>query len=114
VDSEDPLAFLNGRYSVNFFALESCTAVNSRKGDVNGGCGLSCTRGVASITWGLEEHSSCMLVKEQPATRAREDLVSTCGQIKLTQFGLCDSDNDNRKMPTRASSEGGHHDLMAW
>jgi hypothetical protein len=52
---------------------------------------LSYIRGVASITWGLEEHSSCMLVEEQLATRAREDLVSTCGQIKLTQFGMCDS-----------------------
>jgi hypothetical protein len=91
VDSKDPSALLNGRYSVSFFALESCIVVNSRKGDVNGGCRLFCTRGVASITWGLEEHSSCMLVKEQPATRAREDLDSTCGQIKLTQFGLCDS-----------------------
>jgi hypothetical protein len=90
VDSEDPLALLNGRYLVIFFALESCIAVNSKKWDVNGGCGLSCIRGIASITWGLEEHSSCMLVKEQPATRAREDVVSTCGQIKLTQFGLCD------------------------
>jgi hypothetical protein len=91
VDSEDLSALLNGRYLVSFFALESCTVVNSRKGDVNGGCGLSCTRGVASITWGLEEHSSCMLVTEQPTTRAREDLNSTCGQIKLTQFSLCDS-----------------------
>jgi hypothetical protein len=68
VDSKDPLALLNGRYSVSFFALESCTVVNSRKEDVNRSCGLSCIRGVASITWGLEEHSSCMLVKEQPAT----------------------------------------------
>jgi hypothetical protein len=68
MDSEDPSTLLNGRYSVIFFALEKCTAVNSRKRDVNRGCGLSCTRGVASITWGLEEHSSCMLVKEQPAT----------------------------------------------
>jgi hypothetical protein len=92
VDLEDPLALLNGRYSVFFFALESCITINSRKGDVNRDlCGLSCTRGVASITWGLEEHSSCMLVKEQLATRAQEDLVSTCGQIKLTQFGLSDS-----------------------
>jgi hypothetical protein len=91
VDSKDPLALLNGRYSVIFFALECCTTVNNRKGDVNGGCGLFGTRGIASITWGLEEHSSCMLVNEQPATRAREDLVSTCGQIKLTQFGLYDS-----------------------
>jgi hypothetical protein len=49
VDSEDPSALLNGRYLVNFFALESCTSVNSRKGDVNKGSGLSCTRGVASI-----------------------------------------------------------------
>jgi hypothetical protein len=91
VDSEDPSALLNGRYLVNFFALESYTAVNSRKRDVSEGCGLSCTRRVASITWGLEEHSSSMLVKEHLATPAREDLVSTCGQIKLTQFGLCDS-----------------------
>jgi hypothetical protein len=50
VDSEEPSALLNGRYLVIFFALESCTVVNSRKGDVNEGCGLSCTRGVASIT----------------------------------------------------------------
>jgi hypothetical protein len=50
VDLEDPSALLNGRYLVNFFVLDSCTAVNSRKGDVNEGCGLSCTRGVASIT----------------------------------------------------------------
>jgi predicted metal-dependent enzyme (double-stranded beta helix superfamily) len=58
--------------------------------DVNGSCGSSCTRGVASITWGLEKQSSYMLVKEQPATQARQDLVSTCGLIKLTQFGLYD------------------------
>jgi hypothetical protein len=32
VDSEDPSIFLNGRYPVTFFALESCTTVNSRKG----------------------------------------------------------------------------------
>jgi hypothetical protein len=50
VDSEDLSALLNGRYSIIIFALKSCTAINSRKGDVNGGCGLSCTRGVASIT----------------------------------------------------------------
>jgi hypothetical protein len=28
---------------------------------------LTCTKGVASITWGLEKQSSYMLVKEQPA-----------------------------------------------
>jgi hypothetical protein len=50
MDSEDPSAFLDGRYLVNCFALESCIAVSSRKGDVNEGCGLSYTRGVASIT----------------------------------------------------------------
>jgi hypothetical protein len=50
VDSEDPLALLNGRYSVIVFALDSCTVVNSRKWDINGGCGLSYTRGVASVT----------------------------------------------------------------
>jgi hypothetical protein len=32
VDLEDPSIFLNGGYSVTFFALESCTAFNSRKG----------------------------------------------------------------------------------
>jgi hypothetical protein len=32
VDLEDPSALLNGRYLVIFFALESCTAVNIRKG----------------------------------------------------------------------------------
>jgi hypothetical protein len=31
---------------------------------------LSCIRGVASITWGLEKHSSYMLVKEQLAIQA--------------------------------------------
>jgi hypothetical protein len=46
--------------------------------------GLSCTRGVASITWGLKKYSSYMLVKEQPETRVQEDLVSTCGQVKVT------------------------------
>jgi hypothetical protein len=50
VDSEDPSALLNGRYLVFFFVLDNCKAVNSRKGDVNEGCGLSCTRGVESIT----------------------------------------------------------------
>jgi hypothetical protein len=44
----------------------------------------SCTRGVASITLGLEKHTSYMLIKEQPAIRAREDLVSTHGKVKLT------------------------------
>jgi hypothetical protein len=53
--------------------------------------GLSCIRRVASITWGLEKHSSYMLVKEQLAIRAQEDLILTCGQLKLTQSGLCDS-----------------------
>jgi hypothetical protein len=70
VDSEDCSTLLNGRYSVIFSALESCTVVNNRKGDVIGGCGLSYTRGVASISWRSEEHSSCMLVKEQLATQA--------------------------------------------
>ena len=70
MDLEDPSALLNGRYLVIFFDLESCTIVNSTKRDVNGGCGLSCTRGVASITWGLEEYSSSIMVKEQSATRA--------------------------------------------
>jgi hypothetical protein len=51
---------------------------------------LTCTRGLASITWGLEKHSSCMLVKEQLAIQAREDLVLAHGQVKLTRFGLCD------------------------
>jgi hypothetical protein len=46
--------------------------------------GLSCTRGDASITWGLEKHSSYMLVKEQPIIQVREDLVSTRGQIEVT------------------------------
>jgi hypothetical protein len=46
--------------------------------------GLSCTRGVASITWGLEKQSSCILVKEQLVIRVREDLVSTHGQVKVT------------------------------
>ena len=50
MDSEDPSALLNERYLVFFFALESCTIINSRKVDVNGGCGLSCIRGFASIT----------------------------------------------------------------
>jgi hypothetical protein len=31
VDSEDLSTFLNGRYSITFFAVESCTAFNSRK-----------------------------------------------------------------------------------
>jgi hypothetical protein len=31
VDLEDPSTLLNGRYSVTFFVLESCIAVNSRK-----------------------------------------------------------------------------------
>jgi hypothetical protein len=50
VDSEDPSVLLNGRYLVKKIVLDSCTVINSRKGDVNKGCGLSCTRGVASIT----------------------------------------------------------------
>jgi hypothetical protein len=33
--------------------------------------------------WNLEKHSSHMLVKEQPAIQAREDLVSTRGQVKF-------------------------------
>jgi hypothetical protein len=45
---------------------------------------LSCTRGVASITRGLEKHSSCILVKEQPVIQVQEDLVSTRGQVKVT------------------------------
>jgi hypothetical protein len=31
-----------------------------------------------------------MLVKEQLAIQARDDLVSDCGQVKLTQSRLCD------------------------
>jgi hypothetical protein len=46
--------------------------------------GLSCTRGVASITWRLEKHSSCILVKEQLVIRVQEDLVSIRGQVKVT------------------------------
>jgi hypothetical protein len=68
--------------------------------NINGGYGLFCTKGVSSITWGLEKHSSCMLVKEQPATRAQEDLVSTCAQIKLNQFGMCDFCLSPRVIPS--------------
>ena len=53
MDSEDPLILLNGSYLINFFVLESCTTINNRKEDVNKGCGLSCIRGVASITLGV-------------------------------------------------------------
>jgi hypothetical protein len=44
---------------------------------------LSYTRGVTSITWGLEKHSFYILVKEQPVIRVQENLLSTCGQVKV-------------------------------
>jgi hypothetical protein len=53
--------------------------------------GLSYIRQVASITWGLEKHSSYILVNEQPAIRVQEDLILTCGQLKLTRYGMYDS-----------------------
>jgi hypothetical protein len=53
--------------------------------------GLSYIRRVASITWELEKHSSYILVKEQRAIQAQEDLILTRGQLKLIRFGLCDS-----------------------
>ena len=56
--------------------------------NINWDCNSIYTRGVTSIIWRLEKHSACMLVKKQPATRAQEDLVSTYGQVKLTQFWL--------------------------
>jgi hypothetical protein len=89
VDSEDPSALLNGRYSVIVFSLESCIAVEKGMSTEVAVCLVQ--EELHPLPKGLEEHSSCMLVKEQLATRAREDLVSTCRQIKLTQFGLCDS-----------------------
>jgi hypothetical protein len=53
--------------------------------------GLSCTRGIVSITWGLEKHSFCILVKEQLVIQVREDLISTRRQVKVTRSSLCDS-----------------------
>ena len=45
--------------------------------------GSSYTRRVTSITWRLEKHSSYMLIKEQLAIRAREDLYFNLWTSKL-------------------------------